>query len=38
MKKIKRLVRVTTTRKVVKKPEVKIAIGYVGLHKRRKTK
>ena len=38
MKKTKRLIRVTTTKKVSKKPEVKISIGYVGLHKRRKTK
>ena len=38
MKKTKRLIRATTTKKVAKKPEVKIAIGYVGLHKRRKTK
>ena len=38
MKKIKRLIRVTTTKKVVKKLEVKIAIGYVGLHRKLRTK
>lgn len=38
MKKTNCLVKITTTKKSVKKPEVKIAIGYVGFHKRCKTK
>lgn len=38
MKKTKCLSKITTTKTVTKKPKVKIAVGYVGLHKKRKTK
>lgn len=37
MKKTKNLGKITTTKKVVKKPKVKIALGRVGLHKKQKT-
>ena len=36
MKKTKSLGKITTTKTTIKKPRVKVAVGYVGLHKKRK--
>lgn len=38
MKKTKCLSKITTTKKVIKKPRVKFAVRYVGLHRKHKTK